>query len=533
MKRTEGPCPCGNPSGWRVGLIAATMSLASLATSAQAQGPAFTLGGKDVALYSRGAGVKTVSPIVAEVPAGAVLDGTLTRADDGLEVAARKPLSGNSLRFDVKEVGYYTLVARLVGADGAILASATNGYAVTPPIPERPDEQGVCLHSRQFERRQAWDIAFDMLGTAGFSRIRDDLTWGRVEPQKGKYRIPASSDRLVEECCRHGIRPLLIFGYPSPAYKDYRKGFPSNETTRVACAEAMVFAVKHFRGKVTEWELWNEPNRAHPVKDYLPLAKTVYPRVKAVAPEITFISCGGAGAGGGIGGGYIRPILRHGGREFQDGWSAHPYVSPHTPDRGYRGGPPLRQASLPCSLAANLKWGKAGKTGEKPLSFWITELGWPDIAVKSEMLQAAYIVRSFLIARAYRLETGLYIYDFQDDGLDPEEKEHHFGIIRHDFSPKPAYQATAVYASLFGNKKTMSCVQPAKDVRVLTCGGKGATVTAVWGVEPTKIEIDWPAPRGNLVMLDWQGRRLPVPEGGTLRLTAGVLPVYFVERVFY
>ncbi len=513
-----------------VAQMVAMALFASLPASAETAGPSLTLGGRDVPLYSRGVGVKTISPIVAEAPGGAVLDGSLTRADDGLEVAAQKPLSGSSLRFGVNEVGYYTLVARLVGADGAILASATNGYAVTPPIPERPSEQGVCFHSRKYERRNAWDIAFDMLNAAGFSRIRDDLAWGRVERKRGQYRIPANSDRVVEECCRHGIKPLLIFGYPSPAYKDYKKGFPSNDTTRVACAEAMAFAVEHFRGKVAEWELWNEPNKAHPVKDYLPLAKIVYPRVKSVAPEITFISCGGAGAGGGIGGGFIRPILNNGGREFQDGWSAHPYVSPHTPEWGYRGGRPLARASIPCSLAANLGWGKAGKAGEKPLSFWITELGWPDIAVKSETLQAAYIVRSFLIAREYGLDTGLYIYDFQDDGLDPAEKEHHFGIIRHDFSPKSAYQAMAVYASLFGNKKTMSCVNPAEGVRVLTCGEKGATVTAVWGVEPTDIEIVRPAPRESLVMLDWQGRMLPVPAGGKLRIKAGVLPVYVVER---
>ncbi len=123
----------GKSSNWLVALVGAMASLTSLPASAEAAGPALTLGGKDVPLYSRGSGVKTISPIVAKAPDGAVLDGILTRADDGLEVAAQKPLSGNSLRFDVKEVGYYTLVARLVGADGEILASATNGYAVTPP----------------------------------------------------------------------------------------------------------------------------------------------------------------------------------------------------------------------------------------------------------------------------------------------------------------------------------------------------------------------------------------------------------------
>ena len=116
-----------------------------------------------------------------------------------------------------------------------------------------------------------------------------------------------------------------------------------------------------------------------------------------------------------------------------------------------------------------------------------------------------------------------------DDGLDPEEPEHHFGIVRHDFSPKPSFQAIAVFASLFANKRALSSFSPAKDTYVLTCGEKCATVTAIWGVEPTDIEIDWPAPRKNLAMLDWQGRRLPTPAGDKLRCKADKLPIYLVR----
>ena len=125
-------------------LVAIFASAVALCATAE---PSLTLGGKDVALFSRGAGEKIVRPVVADAPEGAVMDGVMTRFGDGLEVDALKPLSSDALRFDIKEVGYYTLVARLVGAGGAILAEATNTYAVTPPIPERPNELGVCFHA--------------------------------------------------------------------------------------------------------------------------------------------------------------------------------------------------------------------------------------------------------------------------------------------------------------------------------------------------------------------------------------------------
>ncbi len=117
--------------------------------------PTVTLGGKDMPLFSRGAGIKTIKPIVADAPRGSFLVGTMTRADDGLAVASMHPFAADTLRFDVREVGYYALEARLMDADGSVLAAATNDYAVTPPIPERPSELGVCFHSSHCARRDA------------------------------------------------------------------------------------------------------------------------------------------------------------------------------------------------------------------------------------------------------------------------------------------------------------------------------------------------------------------------------------------
>ena len=93
---------------------------------------------------------------------------------------------------------------------------------------------------------------------------------------------------------------------------------------------------------------------------------------------------------------------------------AHPYMAPrNTPDLGYKGGPPLARASLPCCLEANLNWSRARKSGEKPLQFWITEYGWfTNAKGVSEELQAAYLARALLICRRHGLDTGLFFYDF-------------------------------------------------------------------------------------------------------------------------
>ena len=122
-----------------------------------------------------------------------------------------------------------------------------------------------------------------MLDAGGFSRIRDDLAWGSVERKKGEYGIPARIDKTVAMCMEHGIKPLYIFGYPSPAYKDYKKGFPTNDITRTACAEAMAFAVGHFRGKVMEGKI-----RSHCfVLVYTPDAAGADTQQPATVPSLT------------------------------------------------------------------------------------------------------------------------------------------------------------------------------------------------------------------------------------------------------
>jgi hypothetical protein len=40
---------------------------------------------------------------------------------------------------------------------------------------------------------------------------------------------------------------------------------------------------------------------------------------------------------------------------------------------------------------------------------------------------------------------GIWWYDFMNDGLDPREYEHHFGLVDEQGQPLPAYQAMKDY----------------------------------------------------------------------------------------
>lgn len=93
----------------------------------------------------------------------------------------------------------------------------------------------------------------------------------------------------------------------------------------------------------------------------------------------------------------------------------------------------------------------------------------------------------------------MYVYDFQNDGTNIKEKEHNFGIIRKDFSPKAAYCAVSVLSSLLENKPFSNALVDTEDTKVFCYGSGKDQVIALWNVshsaDPSKevaetIELD-------------------------------------------
>ena len=178
----------------------------------------------------------------------------------------------------------------------------------------------------------------------------------------------------------------------------------------------------------------------------------------------------GGGAGGGPGGAMILPIANADGLRFMDGFSIHPYMSPgYDPDFGYSAkGSPIPRVSVPHfmeHLHRNFSRRKKRPDGISP-KLYVTEVGWyvqhpgERQATCTELVQAAYFARLYLLGRAASNgAVPIYWYDFQNDGTDPLEREHNFGLIRWDFSPKPAYQAAAVVASMLQNRPFVKAIR--------------------------------------------------------------------------
>ncbi|RME89988.1 MAG: hypothetical protein D6766_13885, partial [Verrucomicrobia bacterium] len=122
-------------------------------------------------------------------------------------------------------------------------------------------------------------------------------------------------------------------------------------------------------------------------------------------------------------------------------------------------------------------------------------------------------------------------YDWQNDGPDPAEREHNFGLVNTDLSPKPAYRAIRTLTGALRGCRIVRRLagQGDADYILLLEDETGGQRLAVWTLgEAHEVAIDVEkvgggAPRG------WRGLGgtfVPRLEDGHLHLELGSLPCY-------
>ena len=104
----------------------------------------------------------------------------------------------------------------------------------------------------------------DYLPGLGIKRIRLQGGWARCEREKGKYDF-SWLDEPVDFCAAHGMTVLLETSYGNPIYEgaggwDLGAGFPKSEEGLAAWDRWVEALAKHFKGRVTDWAMWNEPD---------------------------------------------------------------------------------------------------------------------------------------------------------------------------------------------------------------------------------------------------------------------------------
>lgn len=105
------------------------------------------------------------------------------------------------------------------------------------------------------------------LGETGVGYARLQSGWEKCEKRKGKYDF-AWLDTIVDGVLEEGVHPWMCLCYGNKLYSgDSNLGacFPAEGEAMDAWLRYVKAVVKRYKGKVTMYEIWNEPDRdEHP-----------------------------------------------------------------------------------------------------------------------------------------------------------------------------------------------------------------------------------------------------------------------------
>ena len=279
--------------------------------------------------------------------------------------------------------------------------------------------------------------------------IRDSIEWGGLQPARDVWNWERM-DFLVNLYSALGIEHQAMFAFTakwaapleaqqSRNWLDWNRCAPDLDAWRTYVRTM----AERYRGRIRYWEVWNEPDLSGfnkmSLDEYVALQKATYEEVKKVAPESVVMTGGFATL------------------------SDHPGKKSPTFHRDY-----LNLAKGSFDVHAYHEHGSFAQFAQLVDGIFVpmrketgTTAPWyaNETAINSmngsERNQALTLFKKLLYAWS-RGAIGYTWYDLRNDGFDPLEGEHNYGMLTNDFQPKPVY---SVYNMLAGLYREMNYVK--------------------------------------------------------------------------
>jgi polysaccharide biosynthesis protein PslG len=280
--------------------------------------------------------------------------------------------------------------------------------------------------------------AVEMIKALNVGMVRMDFLWADIEPEEGKFDFK-KYDKIMNLFWKNDIKVLGLLNYNAPwAAKEWNAAPDPDLYTKYA-----VKVVKRYKNKIKYWEIWNEPDDplywypiTYDMKAYTQLLKTVYPAMKKADPTCVVVMGGIAK--------FVPQSLKHiyknGGKDYFDVVNAHPFQDP-------------RLASALNQLRGTVKSLRKvmEEFGDGDKEIWFTEIGCPGLPPSevsfgwwfgtspTEDQQAKWMAKVYKHVFKWKGVKRVFWAFFRDWPGFFESSVNDFGIVRDDFSPKPAY----------------------------------------------------------------------------------------------
>lgn len=223
----------------------------------------------------------------------------------------------------------------------------------------------------------------DKIVEAGGTCMRSGFDWCNMEPSPGVY-VWEEYDRRVDMALARGLEWIGLI-CTSPGWANavgHADIYPPLEEYKDEYMAFVTALAEHYRGRVTKYEFWNEPDMdfgwkpAADVVEYTKWLKRTYVALKAGDPDAELA------VGGLLGRSmwFLNGIYSEGGKDYFDAVAIHPYPT------DYQGEPWIDTQMIADIRAVMANYSDS----HKPL--WITEYGW-GVGSVPESTRAWYVTQ--------------------------------------------------------------------------------------------------------------------------------------------
>lgn len=332
----------------------------------------------------------------------------------------------------------------------AVLVCAILTLAAAPAA--RAAEKGLQTDLTWSTTAEEQQRTMQALDGTGVQWLRLDISWRKTERIEGSYYAPEleMTDHAMDLAEQAGAKVIMAVS-ETPAWASGSTANNAPPRDMADFADFVHAMALRYQGRVAAWEIWNEPN--HPrfwnpapnAAEYAQLLKAAAPAVRSADPAAKVMFAGLAHND-------YRYLEQVYAAEPQIGDSfdimaTHPYTasgqSPDIVSRGLDG----RMTTMTFRAYEEVRKVMADHGDTKPI--WLTEFGWSTnseilhpLGGVTEAIQALYLERAFeIIAEVPYVEVAI-VYNFRNNywADDADTWEDQLGLLRTDFSPKPAYE---------------------------------------------------------------------------------------------
>jgi hypothetical protein len=350
-----------------------------------------------------------------------------------------------AIQFRATRPGIIYIEAKALDTVGRTIASGETRCAALSPrrAPETAGgagamHYGVNAHLGGLGPEDA-DRNVALIAALGFQYCRMDVNWDAVQPRPDAWEWGAY-DRLYPLLAKYGITPSSLLAYtahwattgdPNAAkWQDWAFAPPRAADYATFAGQAAKRYGKYSR----YWEIWNEPDNDFWRGDaatYASLFAAASVAIKNVQPNAQVMN-----------GGFSEVPFR---ARFISDFTRLEQVKPdifafhsHGPIDNLR--------------RAEVNIDNAMKQSSWTMPKWLNESGFSSSGSNTEYEQAVTLAQKMSYAPALGA-SGYFWYDLRNDGDDPMDSEHNFGLVRHDLTPKAAAVAAYTLTNVLGGLK--------------------------------------------------------------------------------